>query len=603
MKFMYIVVSCELVICLFIYCCVVVLDSIDFIDVVVVVIFVVDSCSGIFIFFRCSGFNLLVYLLSEMVVDKLEGVQVVIVGKDQEWLELEVVVCDYEVCLLLLFFNILIQYVEMDNSIFVCLGYQYGVFFKKYFVGCQFYDFFGENVFCVDMCNVDVKLGDLLIYEGLVKYVQKFVVKVFNVDKIYFVFNGILVVNKVVINVLLICGDLVLFDCNNYKLNYYGVLIQVGVMFVYLEVVCNLFGFIGGIDECCFDEYYLWDFICEVVFEKVNVFCLFCLVVIQLGIYDGMVYNVCQVVDKIGYFCDYILFDLVWVGYEQFILMMVDCLLLLLELIFDDLGIFVIQFVYKQQVGFLQMLQIYKKDNYLCGQVCFCLYKWLNNVFMLYVFISLFYLLFVVLDVNVKIYEGESGCCLWVECVVLGIEVCKVIIVNCKMIQFFILLMVVGCLWQDYLIEVIVWECCFFSFEFDVCWYGFEGYVDDQYFVDLCKLLLIILGIDVESGEYSEFGILVIILVYYLCENGIVLEKCDFNLILFLLMLVESVEKMVQLVVMFGQFEQYIEVDMLLVDVLLIIYNKYLVCYCDYILCELCQEMYDLYVSFDVKSL
>lgn len=62
------------------------------------------------------------------------------------------------------------------------------------------------------MCNVDVKLGDLFIYEGVVKDVQKYVVKVFNVDKIYFVLNGILVVNKVVINVLLICGDLVLFD-------------------------------------------------------------------------------------------------------------------------------------------------------------------------------------------------------------------------------------------------------------------------------------------------------------------------------------------------------------------------------------------------------
>lgn len=107
------------------------------------------------------------------------------------------------------------------------------------------------------MCNVDVKLGDLFIYEGLVKDVQKFVVKVFYVDKIYFVLNGILVVNKVVMNVLLMCGDLVFFDCNNYKLNYYGVLIQVGVMLVYLEVLCNLFGFIGGIDVYCFNEEYL----------------------------------------------------------------------------------------------------------------------------------------------------------------------------------------------------------------------------------------------------------------------------------------------------------------------------------------------------------
>jgi hypothetical protein len=54
--------------------------------------------------------------------------------------------------------------------------------------------------------------------------------------------------------------------------------------------------------------------------------------VIQLGTYDGTVYNARQVVDKIGSLCDYILFDSAWVGYEQFIPMMADCSPLLLEL-------------------------------------------------------------------------------------------------------------------------------------------------------------------------------------------------------------------------------------------------------------------------------
>ncbi|SPZ77084.1 Ornithine decarboxylase isozyme [Shigella boydii] len=38
-------------------------------------------------------------------------------------------------------------------------------FFKKHPAGRHFYDFFGENVFRADMCNADVKLGDLLIGE------------------------------------------------------------------------------------------------------------------------------------------------------------------------------------------------------------------------------------------------------------------------------------------------------------------------------------------------------------------------------------------------------------------------------------------------------
>ncbi len=42
-----------------------------------------------------------------------------------------------------------------------------------------FYDFFGENIFRADICNADVKLGDLLIHEGSAKDAQKFAAKSF----------------------------------------------------------------------------------------------------------------------------------------------------------------------------------------------------------------------------------------------------------------------------------------------------------------------------------------------------------------------------------------------------------------------------------------
>nr|WP_303623977.1 hypothetical protein [Psychrobacter sp. PraFG1] len=87
----------------------------------------------------------------------------------------------------------------------------------------------------------------------------------------------------------------------------------------------------------------------------------FRLAVIQLGTYDGTIYNARQVVDKIGHLCDYILFDSAWVGYEQFIPMMQDCSPLLLELTPDDPGIIVTQSVHKQQAGFSQASQIHKK--------------------------------------------------------------------------------------------------------------------------------------------------------------------------------------------------------------------------------------------------
>ncbi|SPZ77086.1 Ornithine decarboxylase isozyme [Shigella boydii] len=40
----------------------------------------------------------------------------------------------------------------------------------------------------------------------------------------------------------------------------------------------------------------------------------FRLAIIQLGTYDGTVYNARQVIDTVGHLCDYILFDSAWVG-------------------------------------------------------------------------------------------------------------------------------------------------------------------------------------------------------------------------------------------------------------------------------------------------
>ena len=529
------------------------LDSTDFTDVAAVVITTAESRSGILALLKRTGFHLPVFIFSQEPTDVPDGATAVISGKAQEFLELESAASRYEENLLPPFFDTLSQYVEMGNSTFACPGHQHGAFFKKHPAGRQFYDFFGENVFRADMCNADVKLGDLLIHEGSAKHAQKFAAKVFNADKTYFVLNGTSAANKVVTNALLTRGDLVLFDRNNHKSNHHGALIQAGATPVYLEAARNPFGFIGGIDDHCFDDAYLRDLIREAAPEKADEARPFRLAIIQLGTYDGTIYNARQVIDKIGHLCDYILFDSAWVGYEQFIPMMAETSPLLLELNENDPGIFVTQSVHKQQAGFSQTSQIHKKDNHIRGQARFCPHKRLNNAFMLHASTSPFYPLFAA--------------------------------------------------WQDHPTHAIASELRFFSFEPGAKWHGFEGYAREQYFVDPCKLLLTTPGIDAETGEYTDFGIPATILAHYLRENGIVPEKCDLNSILFLLTPAESSEKLAQLVAMLGQFEQHIEDDTPLADVLPTIFQKYPVRYRDYTLRQLCQEMHDLYVSFDVKDL
>ncbi|WKZ92914.1 ornithine decarboxylase SpeF [Chimaeribacter arupi] len=517
--------------------------------------------------------------------------------------QLESAAQKYEAELLPPFFSALTRYVERGNTTFACPGHQGGDFFRKHPAGRRFYDFFGETLFRADLCNADVKLGDLLIHEGPACNAQKHAAKVFNADKTYFVLNGTSASNKVVANALLTQGDLVLFDRNNHKSNHHGALIQAGATPVYLETARNPFGFIGGIDAHCFDERYLRRLIREVDPARAASPRPFRLAIIQLGTYDGTIYNARQVVDKIGHLCDYILFDSAWVGYEQFIPMMKACSPLLLELNENDPGIIVTQSVHKQQAGFSQTSQIHKKDKHIKGQARYCNHKRFNNAFMLHASTSPFYPLFAALDVNARMHEGKSGQRLWDSCVRTGIDARKMLLETCSLIKPFVPDQVEGKPWQSYSTEKMANDLRFFNFVPGEKWHAFEGYEVSQYFIDPCKLLLITPGIDPESGEYRDFGIPATILAHYLRESGIVPEKCDLNSILFLLTPAEDMAKIGHLVAAIARFEQHVVQDTLLSEVLPTLYNTHEPRYRHYSLRQLCQEMHDLYVSYDIKTL
>ena len=509
----------------------------------------------------------------------------------------------YEDGLLPPFFGSLEEYVRQGHAQFDCPGHQGGAFFRRHPAGREFADFFGENIFRADLCNADVSMGDLLIHEGAPCAAQEAAAKVYNADKTYFVLNGTSASNKVVLNALLAPGDLVLFDRNNHKSNHHGALLQAGATPVYLETARNAYGFIGGIDEHCFDEAYLRERVAAVAPKKADAKRPFRLAVIQLGTYDGTIYNARQVVDRIGHLCDYILFDSAWVGYEQFIPMMKDCSPLLLDLGPEDPGIFVTQSVHKQQAGFSQTSQIHKKDSHIKGQKRFCPHKRLNNAFMMHASTSPFYALFAALDVNAKMHEGESGRRLWDDCVRVAIDARKKLMAACRYIRPFIPTTVEGKPWESYPTEDIAHGLKFFAFEPGAKWHNFEGYGKDQYFVDPCKFLLTTPGIDAETGHYEDFGIPATILANYLRENGVVPEKCDLNSILFLMTPAEDAAKMDHLVAQIARFEAAIDADLPLEEVLPSIYKANEERYRGYTIRRLCQEMHDFYKEGNVKQL
>lgn len=510
---------------------------------------------------------------------------------------------NYEQNVLPPFFGELVEYVSEKNNPFDCPGHQDGAFFKKHPAGRYLYDFFGPHIFQSDICNADVTLGDLLIHEGPALDSQDFAAKVFHADKTYFVLNGSSASNRVVTNALLTPGDLVLYDRNNHKSVAIGALIQAGATPVYLETARNPYGFIGGIDAHCFDETYLRQLAAERDPEKAKQERPFRLAVIQLGTYDGTLYNARYVVDRIGHLCDYILFDSAWVGYEQFIPMLKDSSPLLLDLQPGDPGIFVVQSVHKQQAGFSQTSQIHKKDSHIHEQDRYVNHKTINNAFMEQATTSPFYPLFASLDVNAKIHAGDAGRKMWRDCVKLGIDARKDILRRCHYIRPFVAPMVHDRLWQRGDTESMADDIDYFTFEPGAKWHAFEGYGPNQYRVDPCKLLLTTHGIDAETGEYENFGIHANILATYLRGNGVIPEKCDLNSILFLLTPAENKDKLRFLTSQLVRFERFVDNNVPMEEVLLGVYNRYPGRYTGYTLRQLCQEMHDFFKDRNVKDL
>lgn len=517
--------------------------------------------------------------------------------------QIEKAASSYEESLLPPFFKMLREYVSWGNSEFDCPGHQGGSYFTKHPAGRIFYDFYGENTFRADLCNADVAMGDLLIHEGAALAAQRHAARVFNADKAYFILNGTSGANKVVMNALLAPGDLVLYERNNHKSVGYGALIQAGAIPIYLETARNPFGLIGGVLDHCFNEEYIRMLIAERDPKRARMDRPLRAAVIQLGNYDGCIYNARQVVEKIGHLCDYIVFDSAWVGYEQFIPMMKDCSPLLLDLKPDDPGIIVTQSIHKQQAGFSQASQILKKDSHIKGQKRYVPHKIFNNAFMVNSSTSPNYQIFASLDMNAKMQEGEAGKMLWHECIVNAINARKKVLRHCRHLRPIVPPLVHGKKWEEGDTEEMAEDISYFAFEPGGKWHSFQGYAKGQYFIDPMKLQLMTPGINMETGEYEDFGIPAVILADYLRDNQVIPEKCDLNDILFLMTPAETETKLDNLITKLVQFEKHIDENSLMEKVLPTVYRKYSSRYERYTIRQLCQELHDFYKARKINVL
>jgi ornithine decarboxylase len=523
-------------------------------------------------------------------------------------------------------------YAKQVTIAFDCPGHQGGQFYRKSPPGQLFFKHFGEAIFRNDLCNADVELGDLLIHEGAADEAQAHAAEVFGADRSYFVLNGTSTSNKIVTGALLKRGDLVLFDRNNHKSLHQGALVQAGAIPVFLPTARNAFGMIGPVDWEAWDEAALREQIrtSPRVEDKARAdaprpFRLAC---IQLCTYDGTVYNVRKVLEKIGHLCDYVLWDEAWIGYNAFHPLFHDhSPMRIAELPADMAGLFSTQSVHKQGAGFSQASQIHKRDEHLRGQRRYVDHKRFNESFLQHVSTSPFYPLFASLDVNAKIHEGKAGEMLWDRCIELGIETRK------KLREFgehftrsgrgpeeqwffdpFVpdrvsvrgsahAADVIDAPWETLPTELIKREQQCWNFEPGAAWHGYAGMAAGYAMVDPNKLMLLTPGIDRRTGEYLDFGVPATVVANFLREQRVVPEKCDLNSILFLMTPAEDESKLNTLIAKLVMFKTLWDADAPLSQVLPSLYAANSERYAGATIRSVCREMHQFYRSRDIKGL
>jgi arginine/lysine/ornithine decarboxylase len=539
---------------------------------------------------------------------------------------------DYGTTLLPPFFGGMMAYDAEANISFACPGHQGGEFYRKSPAGQLFFKYFGEQIFRNDLCNADVDLGDLLIHVGAAVEAQRHAAQVFGADRTYFVLNGTSSSNKVVTHSALHRGDLVLFDRNNHKSLHHGALVQAGAIPIFLPTARNPFGMIGPVDWDAWDEKYLREQIRTnplvkdpELHKKERPFRMAC---IQLCTYDGTVYNVRKVMEKIGHLCDYVLWDEAWIGYNAFHPLFKDHSPMRLENLGPDMpGLFSTQSVHKQGAGFSQASQIHKRDEHIKGQRRFIEHKRFNEAFLQQASTSPFYPLFAALDVNAKIHEGKAGEMLWDRCIELGIEARKKIrefgrhyaktAKNPEEAWFFDAFVpdtvtikgspftkdVTNVPWEELPTEVIKQEQQCWTFNPESAWHGYKGGAEGYAMVDPNKLMLLTPGINRKTGGYLDFGVPATVLANFLREQRVVPEKCDLNSILFLMTPAEDESKLNTLIAKLVKFKNLWDRDAPLGEVLPTLYAQNSARYAGYSIRKVCKEMHDFYRQAKVSEL
>jgi len=443
------------------------------------------------------------------------------------------------------FFKELVLYTEEYKYAWHTPGHMGGEAFQKSPIGRAFFDFFGEHIFRADLSVSVPELGSLMEHSGVTGEAEREAAKNFGADYTYFVTNGTSTANKIVLCGTVTPGDVVLVDRNCHK-SLQHALTMTGAIPVYFIPTRNAYGIIGGIHHESFDEKKIKEAIRKNPLIK-NKKIKPKLAVITNSTYDGLLYDVVAIKEKLSKTVDMIHFDEAWYAYAKFH-----------EIYHDRFGmgkthkkhhpaIFATQSTHKLLAAFSQASMVHVKNGKKKIDP-----DYFNEAFMMHTSTSPQYTIIASLDVASKMMQGSAGRTIINESIEEAVAFRKKVaqikqkVVSDKKLPkkekwYFDA-------WQPDTVKTKANQktklantpdsilntkaSCWYLNKTDK-WHGYTGLKDGYMMLDPIKVSIVTPGIN-PDGSMADWGIPAPILAMFLMSRGIVDEKTGFYTFLLL---------------------------------------------------------------------
>src|SRR6201988_3102717 len=196
-------------------------------------------------------------------------------------------------------------------------GHMGGVAFLKHPVGMEFHKFFGENIMRSDLGISTSPLGSWLDHVGPPGESERNAARIFGADWTFYVLGGSSTSNQIIGHGVIAQDDMVLADANCHKSICHALTVT-GARPVYFKPTRNGFGMIGLVPLTRFSAQSVRELIARSPFAAGARSEQPTYAVVTNSTYDGLCYNVDEVVEQLAGSVPRVHFDEAWYAYAKF---------------------------------------------------------------------------------------------------------------------------------------------------------------------------------------------------------------------------------------------------------------------------------------------